>query len=66
MDEKAKYLEELYRNEMHHMRIYGEFAKSEKHKDLKQILQTLSVMEAKHAKWWGERPIGQFNLMNYV
>jgi vacuolar iron transporter family protein len=52
--EKARYLEELYRNEMHHMHIYGKFAETEKHKDLKEILQTLATMEAKHAKWWAE------------
>lgn len=52
--EKAEFLEELYRNEMHHMRIYARFAKSEKHKDLKEILETLSSMEARHAKWWAE------------
>ncbi len=53
-DEKVRFLEALYRNEMHHMSIYGKFSEVEKHKDLKGILKTLSAMEAKHAKWWGE------------
>jgi VIT1/CCC1 family predicted Fe2+/Mn2+ transporter len=53
-DEKARYLERLYRNEMRHMRIYAKFAQTEKHKELRKILETLSAMEAKHAKWWAE------------
>ncbi len=39
--DKARYLEELYKNEMHNMYVYAKFAEIEKQKELKEILKTL-------------------------
>ncbi len=54
MDEKIKYLEELYENESLHREVYGKFALIEKNAELKAILEKLSKMESRHEALWGK------------